>query len=507
MDGKEQRAKSKEQRAKKASIHVHLIPNPPTPPSHGPMATIADVKRFKSTVNTASPEYQANYKEWQLLLNTLRDRLKEATSQGQMRHLETHIKRGQLLARDRIELLLDEDSPFLEICPLAGWGQKDMTLGGSIVAGIGLVCGVETMVIASVPTLSGGSSNEVSVVRGERISQILMENRLPAIQLLQTGGANLSQQFRVFHRGGISFRRLAEHSKAGIPTCSVVFGSSTAGGAYSPGMSDYVIMVKNKAQVFLGGPPLVQMATGEISDAESLGGADMHSRKSGVSDQLALDEFDAIRKAREWMSHLNWKKHGPVPPRHLTPSIEEPIYNRDELLGIVSANIRLPFDATEVVIRIVDGSRFMPFKPLYGANLVCGWAHVHGIPVGILANNNVLFTQEANKATQFIQLCNLKNTPLLFFHNITGFMVGKRYEEEGIVKAGARFINAVANSQVPAITIIMGASYGAGNYAMSGRAYNPRFLFSWPNSKCSVMGPDQLTGVMDLITRQAAERY
>ena len=285
-----------------------------------------------------------------------------------------------------------------------------------------------------------------------------------------------------------------------------MFGNATAGGAYIPGMSDYVVMVKEKAFMFLGGPPLVKMATGEITDAESLGGADMHSRRSGVSDQLAMDEYHAISMAREFISGLNWTKQGQLPMRHLQGLFDQPLHDPDEILGIVSANIRIPFDAVEVIIRLVDGSRFTQFKPLYGPNLICGWATIHGIPVGILANNNVLFPPEANKATQFIQLCNMRDTPILYLHNITGFMVGKKYEEEGIIKAGSRFINAVSNSQVPCITIVMGASYGAGNYAMAGRAYNPRFLFSWPNSKCSVMGAEQLTGVLDIVMRDSAKK-
>ncbi|OZJ04132.1 hypothetical protein BZG36_02830 [Bifiguratus adelaidae] len=456
---------------------------------------IPQVPRLKSSVNKNLPEYKENVLEWQTLVEELHERLEEALYQGKPKHIATHIKRGQLL---------DEDSPFLELCPLAGWGQDDMTTGGSNVAGIGLVCGVETMVVASVPTLAGGAMNEASVLKGERIGAIVRENRLPVINLTQSAGANLEQQFKVFHRGGAGFMRQARLSKSGVPTCTVVFGSSTAGGAYTPGMSDYIIM--NQAQVFLGGPPLVQMATGEIVDAETLGGADMHSRKSGVSDQLALDEYDAILKAREWMSRLNWQKKGTLPSLHLKGTIEEPFYDPEELLGIVSANIRVPFDILEVIARLVDGSRFLNFKPLYGPNLVCGWANIHGIPVGILANNNVIFPPEANKATQFIQLCNMKNTPLLYLQNITGFMVGAKAEQEGIIKAGSRFINAVSNSQVPAITIVMGASYGAGNYAMCGRAYEPRFLFSWPNSRCSVMGAEQLSGVLDTVMRQAAKR-
>ncbi|KAG1178907.1 hypothetical protein G6F70_001308 [Rhizopus microsporus] len=459
------------------------------------------VPRYPTAINKEDKEYKENLVEWEKLIGQLKERLREATNEGKPKHIALHKKRGQLS-----DLLLDEDSPFLELCALAGYDQDDMTLGGSVVSGIGLINGVICGVSANVPTMAGGASNEISVLKTGRLHQIVMQNRLPTVTLTQTAGANLQQQFRVFHRGGAGFRNLALQSKAGIPSCCVVFGSSTAGGAYIPGMSDYVIMVQKQAQVFLGGPPLVQMATGEVVDAESLGGADMHSRVSGLSDQLAIDEYDAIRKARDWIANLNWEQKGKLPPRHLAGQYEEPYYSAEELLGIVSANIRIPFDATEVIIRLVDGSRFTPFKPNYGGNLVCGWAFIHGIPVGFLANNNVIFNQEANKATQFIQLCNTKNTPIVFLQNITGFMVGKKYEEEGIIKAGARFINAISNSKVPHITIMMGASYGAGNYAMCGRAYEPRFLFSWPNSKCSVMGAEQLTGVLDLVARQSAAR-
>ncbi|KAJ3300160.1 Acetyl-coenzyme A carboxylase carboxyl transferase subunit beta 2 [Borealophlyctis nickersoniae] len=463
-------------------------------------------RRLKTRIDTIVPEYKRNHAEMSELVGDLRQKLAEATGQGRKKDVERHLKRGQLLARDRVELLLDEDSPFLELMPLAGWGQDDMTLGGSTVAGIGLVCGVEVLIAANIPTMAGGATNEVGVKKALRLHEIEMENRLPSIWLTQSAGANLSQQSQVFHAGGATFRNIAIRSKANIPSCCVVFGSSTAGGAYTPGMSDYVIMVKNQAQVFLGGPPLVKMATGEIVDAESLGGAEMHSKKSGLSDQLANDELHAIRMAREWVEGLNWRKAGSLPSAHLLGRFEEPIYDAEELLGIIQANVRLPFEAREVIARIVDGSRFSEFKPLYGINLVTGWARIYGVPIGIISNNSVLFPEEANKATQFIQLCNQRSTPILFLQNITGFMVGRLYEESGIVKAGARFINAVSNSCVPHITINMGASYGAGNYAMCGRAYRPRFLFSYPNSKCSVMGPEQLTGVMDIIAREAAAR-
>ncbi|MCX7808079.1 MAG: acyl-CoA carboxylase subunit beta, partial [Deltaproteobacteria bacterium] len=307
-------------------------------------------------------------------------------------------------------------------------------------------------------------------------------------------------QAKVFIPGGRAFRDITRRSRAKLPTICIVFGSSTAGGAYIPGMSDYVIMVKKQAQVYLGGPPLVKMATGEESSHEELGGAEMHSRVSGVSDYLAESEADAIRMGREIVAHLNLKKKAAP----LCFPVEDPLYPSEDLLGIASADVRIPFDAKEVIARIVDGSRFSEFKPLYGPELVCGWARIHGYLVGILANNGILFTACANKGAQFIQLCNQSNIPLVFLQNIVGFMVGRRYEEEGIIKAGAKMINAVSNSTVPAITIMIGASYGAGNYAMAGRAYAPRFLFSWPNHRIAVMGGKQLAGVLEIIQREAA---
>eukprot|EP00027_Filamoeba_sp_ATCC50430_P012275 CAMPEP_0168578114 /NCGR_PEP_ID=MMETSP0413-20121227/21157_1 /TAXON_ID=136452 /ORGANISM="Filamoeba nolandi, Strain NC-AS-23-1" /LENGTH=484 /DNA_ID=CAMNT_0008611933 /DNA_START=15 /DNA_END=1466 /DNA_ORIENTATION=- len=423
------------------------------------------------------------------LVEDLQQKLKESLGQGSKSSIEKHIKSGKLLARDRVEMVLDEDSPFLEVCPLAGWNQKNGSLGGSIVAGIGLVCGVECMITSSVPTIKGGSVNPVTSAKSKRIGEIVMENRLPVISMVQSGGADLTQQSEVFHSGGGFFRDLA------------VFGSSTAGGAYHPGMSDYVIMVKEQAQVFLGGPPLVKMATGEIVDAESLGGAEMHSKVSGVSDFLAENELHALHIAREIIYSLNYQKNTPLPFDHFQ-NVEEPYYPAEELLGIVPANIRYPFDVREVIARIVDGSKFTDFKPLYGQTLVTCFARIHGIPIGILANNGVLFSESAVKGAQFIHLCNQVNLPLLFLQNITGFMVGKKYEQGGIIKHGAQLINAVSNSGVPSITINIGASYGAGNYGMNGRAYHPRFLFSWPNSKCSVMGPDQLSGVLDIVMRE-----
>jgi acetyl-CoA carboxylase carboxyltransferase component len=315
-------------------------------------------------------------------------------------------------------------------------------------------------------------------------------------------GADLSTQAEIFIPGGAMFRDLTQFSAAGIPTIALVFGNSTAGGAYVPGMSDHVVMVKERAKVFLGGPPLVKMATGEDSDDESLGGAEMHARTSGLADYLAVDELDALRIGRQVVRGLNWRKAGPGPTRPSDP----PLYPADDLLAIASADLRVPFDPRDVLARVVDGSRFDEFKPLYGTSLVTGWASVHGYPVGVLANaRGVLFSEESEKAAQFIQLANSADTPLVFLQNTTGYMVGKEYEQRGIIKDGAKMINAVSNSTVPHVTIVMGASYGAGHYGMCGRAYGPRFLFSWPGAKSAVMGPAQLAGVLSIVSRQSAE--
>ena len=331
-----------------------------------------------------------------------------------------------------MELLLDEDSPFLELLPLAGLNQPGTAAGASLVAGIGLVCGVECIVSANVPTIKGGSINEATALKSARIAEIARENRLPSVSLIQSAGADLSQQEKVFHQGGAGFRELARRSKLGIPSVAVVFGSSTAGGAYMPGMSDYSILVRGQAKVFLGGPPLVQMATGEIVDDETLGGAEMHAKVSGVADYLAANEYDALQQAREVIAGFSGMKKTPLPHRNLRGPIEEPFYPAEELLGVVSADVRVPYDCREIITRLVDGSRFSEFKPLYGNTLVTGWAEILGIPVGILANNGVLFKEAAQKGTQFIQLCNQRNVCLVFLQNITGFMVGTKYEQEGI---------------------------------------------------------------------------
>ncbi|MDB5281282.1 MAG: carboxyl transferase [Bacteroidota bacterium] len=455
---------------------------------------------FKSKINRNSESYQHNLKLMQEKIAELEGKQKEALFQGEPKYLERTKKSGRLLARERIELILDPDSPFMELLPFAGWGTDGFGPGGTIVSGIGMVSGRFAIINSNVGTIKGGAVDYATLQKGLRIGEIAWENELPAINMVESAGANLPDQAKIFNYGGTNFREITRRSKAGIPTISIVFGSSTAGGAYIPGMSDYVIMVKNEAKVFLAGPPLVKMATNEVTDEESLGGAKMHSTVSGVSDYMAEDELDGIRLAREIMANLK------EPHISTIKQVAEPEYDKEEILGVVSADVRIPFDQRELIARFVDGSEFSEFKPLYGSTLITGYASVNGYRIGILANNGVLFSEAANKGAQFIQLCNQNNTPLLFLQNITGFMVGKKYEEEGIIKNGAKLINAVSNSTVPAITIITGASYGAGNYAMCGRAYKPRFLFSYPNSRIAVMGPDQLAGVMQIIGRQAAEK-
>ncbi|MEV0665337.1 carboxyl transferase domain-containing protein [Spirillospora sp. NPDC050365] len=424
----------------------------------------------------------------------------KALEGGGEKYVARHRKRGKLLARERIELLLDPDSPFLELSPLAAWGS-DFPVGASVVTGIGVVEGVECVIVANDPTVRGGSSNPWTVKKSFRASDIALENRLPVINLVESGGADLPTQKEIFIPGGRMFRDLTRLSAAGIPTIALVFGNSTAGGAYIPGMCDHVVMVKERAKVFLGGPPLVKMATGEEADDEELGGAEMHARTSGLADYMAADEADALRLGRQIVANLNHRRLGPAPG-----PVEEPLYDAEELAGIVPEDLKVPFDPREVIARIADGSRFDEFKPLYGTSLVTGWTRVHGYPIGILANaQGVLFGDEAQKAAQFIQLANQSDTPLLFLHNTTGYMVGREYEQAGIIKHGALMINAVANSRVPHISIVMGASYGAGNYGMCGRAYDPRFLFAWPSAKSAVMGPQQLAGVLSIVARQSAQ--
>jgi acetyl-CoA carboxylase carboxyltransferase component len=429
----------------------------------------------------------------------------KAVAGGGEKYVERHHARGKLLPRERIELLVDEGSAFLELSPLAGWGS-DFHVGASLVTGIGVVEGVECLITANDPTVKGGASNPWTVKKAFRAAQIAEENNLPTISLVESGGADLPTQKEIFIPGGKLFRDLTRASARRQPTIALVFGNSTAGGAYVPGMSDYTVMVKQQAKVFLGGPPLVKMATGEESDDESLGGAEMHARVSGLADYLAQDEHDAIRIGRRIVARLNWRK--PRPTNGWAEPDEDPV----GLLDLIPEDLKEPFDPREVIVRICDGTGpgnarpFDEFKPLYGTSLVTGWARMHGRPIGILANaQGVLFSEEAQKATQFIQLANQVDVPLLFLHNTTGYMVGAEYEQGGIIKHGAQMINAVSNSKVPHLSVIMGASYGAGNYGMNGRAYDPRFLFSWPSAKSAVMGPAQLAGVLSIVARAAAE--
>lgn len=456
---------------------------------------------IRSTLYTNSEVYKTATSTMNTKLAEIEVEHAKALAGGGEKYTERHHKRGKLLARERIELLLDQDSPFLELCPLAAWGS-DFPVGASTVVGIGVVEGVECLIVANDPTVRGGTSNPWTLRKGFRANDIAMQNRLPVISLVESGGADLPTQKEVFIPGGRMFRDLTQLSAAGIPTIALVFGNSTAGGAYIPGMSDHVVMIKERSKVFLAGPPLVKMATGEESDDEALGGAEMHARKSGLADYFAADEQDAIRIGRSIVKRLNWTKKGPAPRAEIIEPLEDP----EELLGIVPADLKIPFDPREVIARIVDGSDFDEFKPLYGSSLVTGWAELNGYPIGILANaRGVLFSEESQKATQFIQLANRSNTPLLFLHNTTGYMVGKEYEEGGMIKHGSMMINAVANSKVPHISILLGASYGAGHYGMCGRAFDPRFLFAWPSSKSAVMGGAQLAGVISIVGRAAAE--
>ena len=455
---------------------------------------------LRSTLDPTSEEAQAAAGAMRDSLAEIGVQIAAAVAGGGQRYVDRHHARGKLTARERVELLLDLESPFLELAPLAGYGSA-FTVGGSVVAGIGLVSGVECLLIANDPTVKGGASNPWSLKKTLRMHEVALANRLPVISLVESGGADLPTQKDIFIPGGAIFRNLTRLSREGIPTIALVFGNSTAGGAYLPGMSDHVVMIEERSKVFLAGPPLVKAATGEEADDESLGGADMHARVSGLADHYARDEQDAIRIGRGIVARLGHRKAtapvtaDPAPPR----------YPAEELLAIVPPDLKSPFDPREVIARIVDDSDFDEFKPLYGSSLVTGWAQLHGFPVGILANaRGVLFSEESQKAAQFIQLANRSNTPLLFLHNTTGYMVGTEYEQGGIIKHGAMMINAVSNSTVPHISVLLGNSYGAGHYGMCGRAYDPRFVFTWPSARSSVMGAQQLADVTYSVSKASA---
>jgi acetyl-CoA carboxylase carboxyltransferase component len=457
------------------------------------------VSVIRSKLDTRSGGFKENRAAMESLWADVEAELASVPSIGGQRYVDRHRARGKMLARERVEQLVDPDTPLLELSPLAGWGSE-FPIGAGSVNAIGVVEGVECAITASDMTYRGGSMNPRSVDKGERFRQIIRQNRLPWINLIESAGADLPYQADIFIRGGAGFRDQTQFSRLGIPTITAAFGPNTAGGAYVPGMSDYTIFVKERGTAYLGGPPLVKMAIDEIVDEETLGGAEMHSRTSGLSDYLAVDEMDALRIARDIVRHLRWHKLGPGP----TEPADDPEYDVAELIGCASADVRIPFDMREIYARLLDGSRFEEFKPLYGDKLICGWGSIHGFPVGLIGNNGILFSEEAKKGAQFIQLCNRTDTPLVFLHNITGFMVGSKAEQGGIIRNGAKLINAVANSEVPHFCLMVGASYGAGNYGMAGKAYNPRFVFSWPNHKIAVMGGRQLAGVMDIVARNAA---
>jgi acetyl-CoA carboxylase carboxyltransferase component len=462
-----------------------------------------------SALDTQSEAFRKNRDDALEQLAVIDQLLDEAEAGGGERAIERMRSRGKLPVRERIANVLDADSPFLEISALAGYGS-DYAVGGGMIIGIGVIAGTECLIMANDPSVLGGALTLYSAKKWMRALEIARDNQIPYVSFVESAGADLRvgkggggrMQTGHFAESGRFFYDLIELSKMRVPTISVVFGSSTAGGAYQPGLSDYNILVKDQSKIFLAGPPLVKMATGEESDDETLGGAQMHAEVSGLGDYLADDEMGALRMCREVVSHLNWRKKGPGP----TFQSEEPRNDPEELLGIVSRDLRQSVDVRDVLARVVDGSRFEEFKASYGTTLVCGWASIHGYPVGILGNNGVIHPKAAEKAGQFIQLCNQIDVPLVFIQNITGYMVGKDAEAEGIIKKGSQMLNAVTNSTVPHLTLIIGSSYGAGIYGMSGRAFNNRFTFLWPTAKIAVMGPKQIAGVMSQVRRGQAER-
>jgi len=464
------------------------------------------MEQLSSQVKTESPEYRANRDRMTLLVAELRDHLAAVRQGGGEKYLARHRDQGKRPVRERIDQLIDPSTPFLELSPLAAWNMYDDDApGAGLVTGIGRVGGREIMIVANDATVKGGTYYPITVKKHVRAQQIALENRLPCVYLVDSGGAFLPLQAEVFpdreHFGRIFFNQ-ARMSAERIPQIAVVMGSCTAGGAYVPAMSDETIIVKGTGTIFLGGPPLVKAATGEEVTAEELGGADVHTRISGVADYMAEDDDDALRMARTIVSTLHTSKR--LPADMTAP--EPPKYDPEELYGIVSVDARRPYDVHEVIARLVDGSRFDEFKQRYGTTVVTGFARLHGFLVGIIANNGVLFSESALKATHFMELCNLRGIPLVFLQNITGFMVGKQYERGGIAKDGAKMVHAVANSVVPKFTVILGGSFGAGNYGMCGRAYEPRLLWMWPNARISVMGGEQAATVLSTVKRDQMAR-
>jgi acetyl-CoA carboxylase carboxyltransferase component len=459
------------------------------------------MNRIETKVRASDPAFKENAAHNLRLVEQLRARLAQVRQGGPERARERHIARGRLLVRDRIDRLLDPGTPFLELAPLAAWDMYDNEApAAGMITGIGVVQGRETMIMANDPTVKGGALYPITIKKQLRAQKIAMENRLPFAYLVDSGGAFLPLQSEIFpdeQHGGRMFYNQAVMSAMGIPQVAVVFGLSTAGGAYFPAMCEENIIVRNQGAIFLGGPPLVKAATGEVVTAEELGGGDVHTRISGVSDHLALDEPHALVIARELFENL--------PPQRKfdldvsTP--EDPAYDPQELYGIIPRDLRQPMEIREIIARLVDGSRFREFKALYGQTLVTGFARIHGYPVGILGNNGILFSESSLKGTHFIEMCCQRKIPLLFLQNISGFMVGRKYEHGGITKDGSKLVHAVSNAQVPKFTVIVGVSHGAGNYGMCGRAYGPRLLFMWPHARISVMGGEQAAQTMLTVKR------
>jgi len=454
-----------------------------------------------SQIRPIDPDFQANAEHHRGLRDELRERLEKVRRGGPPDHRKKHEARGKLFVRDRIERLLDPGTPFLELSPLAAWEvYEDEVAAAGVVTGIGVVEGVECMIVANDATVKGGTYHPLTVKKHVRAQEIAFQNRLPCIYLVDSGGAFLPLQADVFpdekHFGRIFYMQ-AQMSAAGIPQVAAVMGSCTAGGAYVPAMSDETVIVRGNGTIFLAGPPLVKAATGEEVSAEDLGGAELHSRSSGVVDHMAMDDPGALEVVRSIMANLNRKKRIDIDVRPAEP----PAFDPEEIYGILPRDTRRPFDVREIIARLVDGSRFHEFKALYGPTLVTGFARLHGYPVGILANNGVLFSESAVKGAHFVELCSQRKIPLIFLQNVTGFMVGRRYEAGGIAKDGAKLVQAVATTAVPKFTVIIGGSFGAGNYGMCGRSYSPRFLFMWPNARISVMGGEQAASVLVTVKR------
>lgn len=463
------------------------------------------VAKLQSELNPRLSEFAANVGAMSALVEDLRKHLEQIIQGGGQAAREKHLARGKLLPRERVQMLLDPGTPFMELSPLAALNMYDNAAPcAGLITGIGRVNGIECMIVCNDATVKGGTYYPITVKKHLRAQEIAWQNRLPCIYLVDSGGANLPNQDEVFpdreHFGRIFFNQ-ANMSAAGIAQIAVVMGSCTAGGAYVPAMSDEAIIVKNQGTIFLGGPPLVKAATGEVVSAEDLGGGDVHTRLSGVADHLAQNDLHAIALARQAVANLNAQKIHSMAIRKPQP----PLYDARELYGVIPADSRKPFDVREIIARIVDGSQFDEFKSRFGATLVCGFAHIEGMPVGIIANNGILFSESALKGAHFIELCCQRKIPLIFLQNITGFMVGRKYENEGIARNGAKLVTAVATAQVPKFTVIIGGSFGAGNYGMCGRAYSPRFLWMWPNARISVMGGEQAARVLATVKRDGLE--